>query len=141
MQANQVTVTVMKKLCVILLLCCSVSIGKAQGDSVIGRAKLYEPSMLKAAEKYRVDPRLLWTIGYLETSFRPGLTSRAGARGLMRRLLALAQTLEHIGNKNAVSDARVASMLAKTAIDGATENVNANLAGMSKQARAKHSGI
>ena len=58
-----------------------------------------------------------------------------------RRLLALAQTIEHIGNKNAVSDARVAGMLARTAIDGATENVNANLAGMSDQARAKFSGI
>jgi len=58
-----------------------------------------------------------------------------------RRLLALAQTIEQIGNKNAVSDARVAGMLARTAIDGATENVNANLAGMSEQARARASGI
>jgi glutamate formiminotransferase/formiminotetrahydrofolate cyclodeaminase len=58
-----------------------------------------------------------------------------------RRLLALAQTIEQIGNRNAVSDARVAAMLARTAIDGATENVNANLAGMSDQARARHSGI
>ncbi len=57
-----------------------------------------------------------------------------------RRVLALAQTIEQIGNKNAVSDARVAAMLAKTAIDGATENVNVNLAGMSDQARAKQSG-
>ncbi len=59
---------------------------------------------------------------------------------LGRRVLALAQTIEHIGNKNAVSDARVAGMLARTAIDGATENVNANLAGMSEQARAKQAG-
>jgi len=58
-----------------------------------------------------------------------------------RRLLALAQTLEQIGNKNAVSDVRVAAMLARAAIDGATENVNVNLAGMSDQARAKASGI
>ncbi len=58
-----------------------------------------------------------------------------------RRLLALAQTIEQIGNQNAVSDARVAGMLAKTAIDGATENVNANLAGMSDRARARYSGI
>ena len=57
-----------------------------------------------------------------------------------RRLLALAQTIEQIGNKNAVSDARVAGMLAKTAIDGATENVNANLAGMSDEAKARQSG-
>ena len=58
-----------------------------------------------------------------------------------RRLLALAQTIEQIGNKNAVSDARVAGMLARTAIDGATENVNANLAEMSDQARAKQAGV
>ncbi|HYX83157.1 MAG TPA: cyclodeaminase/cyclohydrolase family protein, partial [Gemmatimonadales bacterium] len=58
-----------------------------------------------------------------------------------RRLLALAQTIEQIGNKNAVSDARVAGMLARTAIDGATENVNANLAGMSDQARARQTGM
>lgn len=57
-----------------------------------------------------------------------------------RRLLALAQTMEQIGNKNAVSDARVAGMLAKTAIDGASENVNANLAGVSEPARARFSG-
>ncbi len=58
-----------------------------------------------------------------------------------RRLLALAQTIEQIGNKNAVSDARVAGMLARTAIDGATENVNANLAAVSDEARAKQSGV
>jgi glutamate formiminotransferase/formiminotetrahydrofolate cyclodeaminase len=58
-----------------------------------------------------------------------------------RRLLALVQSLEQIGNKNAASDVRVAAMLAKTAIDGASENVNVNLAGMSEQARAKASGI
>ena len=60
---------------------------------------------------------------------------------LARRILALAQTIEHIGNKNAASDARVAAMLARTAIDGATENVNVNLAGMSDPARAKQSGM
>jgi len=59
---------------------------------------------------------------------------------LGRRVLALAQTIEHIGNQNAASDARVAGMLARTAIDGATENVNVNLAGMSDRARAKESG-
>jgi len=54
-----------------------------------------------------------------------------------RRLLALAQTIEQIGNKNAVSDARVAGMLARTAIDGATENVKVNVAAMSDPARAQ----
>ena len=60
---------------------------------------------------------------------------------LGRRILALAQTIEQIGNQNAASDARVAAMLARTAIDGATENVNVNLAGMSNPARAKQSGM
>ncbi|HEV2669990.1 MAG TPA: glutamate formimidoyltransferase [Gemmatimonadales bacterium] len=60
---------------------------------------------------------------------------------LGRRVLALAQKIEHIGNKNAASDARVAGMLAKTAIDAATENVNVNLGGMSNQARTKASGL
>jgi len=32
-------------------------------------------------------------------------------------------------------------MLARTAIDGATENVNANLSGMSDRARARQSGV
>ena len=58
-----------------------------------------------------------------------------------RRLLALVQSIEQIGNKNAASDVRVAAMLAKTAIDGASENVSVNLAGMSEQARARASGI
>ena len=89
--------TVMKKLGVILWLCCSISIGKAQSDPVIDRAKVYEPLMLEAAERYRVDPRLLWTIGFLETGFRPGLTSRAGARGLMQLMPA---TAERYGVRN-----------------------------------------
>ena len=57
-----------------------------------------------------------------------------------RRILALAQTIEQIGNKNAASDARVAGMLARTAIDAATENVNVNLTAMTDQARAKQRG-
>ena len=48
------------------------------------RARLYEPYMIAAAQKHGVDPRLLWTIAFLETRFRPELVSPMKARGLMQ---------------------------------------------------------
>jgi len=46
------------------------------------------------------------------------------------RVLILAKDIERIGNKNAVSDARVAGALARTAIEGAVENIKVNVAAM-----------
>ena len=34
------------------------------------RASLYEPLIASAAQRYNVDPSLLWTIAYLESRFR-----------------------------------------------------------------------
>jgi transglycosylase-like protein with SLT domain len=48
------------------------------------RARIYEPYMIAAAQKHGVDPRLLWTIAFLETRFRPELVSPMKARGLMQ---------------------------------------------------------
>jgi Transglycosylase SLT domain len=48
------------------------------------RALIYEPFIASAARKYRVDPRVLWTIAYLETRFRVDQVSPKGARGLMQ---------------------------------------------------------
>ncbi|MDX6404635.1 MAG: hypothetical protein QOH70_2090 [Blastocatellia bacterium] len=48
------------------------------------RALIYESAIAAAAAKYRVDPRALWTIAYLETRFRPWQQSPKGARGLMQ---------------------------------------------------------
>ena len=48
------------------------------------RALVYEPFIAAAARKYRVDPRVLWTIAYLETRFRVDQVSPKGARGLMQ---------------------------------------------------------
>ncbi len=48
------------------------------------RARIYEPFIAAAARKHGVDPRVLWTIAYLETRFRPELVSPARARGLMQ---------------------------------------------------------
>jgi soluble lytic murein transglycosylase-like protein len=39
------------------------------------RASLYEPLIASAAQRYNVDPRLLWTIAYLESRFRQGAIS------------------------------------------------------------------
>lgn len=48
------------------------------------RALVYEPFIAAAARKYGVDPRVLWTIAYLETRFRADQISPKGARGLMQ---------------------------------------------------------
>ena len=48
------------------------------------RALVYEPFIAAAARKYGVDPRVLWTIAYLETRFRADQVSPKGARGLMQ---------------------------------------------------------
>lgn len=48
------------------------------------RALVYEPFIATAARKYRVDPRVLWTIAYLETRFRSDQISPKGAKGLMQ---------------------------------------------------------
>jgi len=48
------------------------------------RARLFEPYIAAAARKHGVDPRVLWTIAYLESRFQPGAVSPAAARGLMQ---------------------------------------------------------
>ena len=54
-----------------------------------------------------------------------------------RRVHQLAAEIGAIGNKNATSDARVAGLLAGTAIDGALENIKVNVAAMADPARGK----
>src|ERR1044072_3609992 len=39
------------------------------------RAKIYEPLIASTAQRYNVDPRLLWTIAYLESRFREDVVS------------------------------------------------------------------
>lgn len=54
-----------------------------------------------------------------------------------RRVHQLATEIGTIGNRNALSDARVAGLLASTAIDGALENIKVNVAAMSDPERAQ----
>jgi hypothetical protein len=76
-----------------LLLFCGVALAQdAKLDpKTVERAKRYEPYFAVAAEKYGVDARLLWVIGYLETRFNPNAVSRKGARGLMQLMPATAE--------------------------------------------------
>ena len=52
------------------------------------RAKVYEPLIASTAERYNVDPHLLWTIAYLESRFRDNAVSykngKPCAYGLMQ---------------------------------------------------------
>ena len=52
------------------------------------RAKVYEPLIASTAERYNVDPNLLWTIAYLESRFRHDAVSykngKPCAYGLMQ---------------------------------------------------------
>lgn len=56
---------------------------RARG-SMRQRALVYEPYIALAARKYGVDPRVLWTLAYLETRFRADQVSPKGAQGLLQ---------------------------------------------------------
>jgi soluble lytic murein transglycosylase-like protein len=53
-------------------------------SAALSRAVRYHPAIRAAAMRHSVDPRLLWTIGYLETRFQPRCVSPKGARGMMQ---------------------------------------------------------
>jgi soluble lytic murein transglycosylase-like protein len=59
------------------------------------RAKIYEPLIVSTAQRYNVDPRLLWTIAYLESRFRENAVSykngKPCAYGMMQFTVATAR--------------------------------------------------
>lgn len=61
-------------------------------NRLIKRAKIYEPYIVEVASRYRIDPRLLWTIAYLETRFEPRAVSPKGARGMMQFISSTARS-------------------------------------------------
>jgi hypothetical protein len=79
-----IRIGVMKKMSLIAALLVSVQMCWAQQNGLADRAKVYEPHIVEAATKYKVDPRVLWIIGYLESGFQSNLISSAGARGMMQ---------------------------------------------------------
>jgi hypothetical protein len=48
------------------------------------RSYKYEPLIIEAAKRHDVDPRILWTIAFLQSQFRTDLVSPDGARGIMQ---------------------------------------------------------
>ncbi|CAN5329773.1 hypothetical protein BH18ACI2_BH18ACI2_21880 [soil metagenome] len=66
---------------------------RAGGSSeLLARARAVEPLMRDAARRHGVDPRVLWTIAYLETRFPSNQISPKGARGMMQFMPATAAT-------------------------------------------------
>ncbi len=57
---------------------------------VLSRSRIFEPSIIEAAQSEGIDPLILWTIAYNETRFRPWLTSPKNAKGLMQFMPATA---------------------------------------------------
>jgi soluble lytic murein transglycosylase-like protein len=79
-----------------LLLLFATPSNAQQRDEAVERARRYEPLIVAAAIKHRVDPRLLWTVAWLETRFRHYdergrvIASPAGAKGIMQIMPATA---------------------------------------------------
>ncbi len=69
--------------------------GQENAQVLRARARLYEPFIASAAARYKLDPRLLWTIAYLESRFRPEAISykdgKPCAYGLMQFVAATAR--------------------------------------------------
>jgi soluble lytic murein transglycosylase-like protein len=69
-------------------------VGGRTTDAWHARAKVYEPFIASAAQRYNVDPHLLWTIGYLESHFRSDAVSykdgKPCAYGIMQFTIATA---------------------------------------------------
>jgi hypothetical protein len=69
---------------VVLTVCAA---GRAQESAVLRRARAYEPYIAQSAARHGVDPRLLWTIAYLESRFRPEAVSYKGGRPCARGMM------------------------------------------------------
>jgi hypothetical protein len=85
----------------------SQQLARRSRSSMRQRALMYEPSIAVAAAKYKVDPRALWTIAYLETRFRSDQRSPKGAQGLMQFMPGTARrfNLAHPYNGSEAIDA------------------------------------
>jgi Transglycosylase SLT domain len=75
----------------LLMILFGANVCVAQDAETLKRASAYEPLMIAAAKRHGVDPRLLWTVAFLETRFQPDQVSSAGARGMMQFMPATAR--------------------------------------------------
>jgi hypothetical protein len=73
----------------IVCVCVIATIGVGQersrdDDSLRERAQRLEPYIVQSAARYGIDPRLLWTLCFVESRFRVDAISPKGARGPMQ---------------------------------------------------------
>jgi glutamate formiminotransferase/formiminotetrahydrofolate cyclodeaminase len=126
-----------------------LTIGRKAYASVEGRAKeiLVEADGLRGDLRRLVDEDAVAYTGVSEAYKIPkgdpgradavdkalvgAASTPAAVANRAARVLVLANEIEKIGNKNAASDATVAALLARAAIDGAVENIKVNVAALS----------
>jgi len=69
--------------------------GQQREERLPSNSSLYEPSIAAASARYGIDPRLLWTIAYLESRFQLHVVSHKDGRpcafGLMQFIPTTAQ--------------------------------------------------
>jgi soluble lytic murein transglycosylase-like protein len=71
---------------IVFALCISASaIAQTESDrSLRARARSLEPLIAESAKRYGIDPRILWTLCFVESRFKTDAVSPKGARGPMQ---------------------------------------------------------
>lgn len=69
---------------VCLLLLAATVMAQQRDESDTRRARSLEPFITEAAQRYGIDPRLLWTLCFTESRFKAEAVSPKGARGPMQ---------------------------------------------------------
>ena len=93
------------------------------------RARLFEPYIADAARKHGVDPRVLWTIAYLESRFRPEAVSPASARGLMQFMPGTARRFKLTDPHDSIASIDAAARYVKELTDQFGSRLDLVLAG------------
>jgi hypothetical protein len=93
------------------------------------RARLFEPFIAAAARKHGVDPRVLWTIAYLESRFRPEAVSPAAARGLMQFMPGTARRFKLTNPHDSIASIDAAARYVKELTDHFGPRLDLVLAG------------
>jgi soluble lytic murein transglycosylase-like protein len=77
------------------------------GPSLPERERQLEPLIIDSAQRYGIDPRILRTVCFIESRFRPNAVSPKGARGLMQFMpeTAVAYGLQNPHDPKAAIDA------------------------------------
>lgn len=96
MRRNGIVLVIMLALsCALMIIGSTAALAQSRAGSsseLLARARAVEPLMRDAARRHGVDPRVLWTIAYLETRFQSNQISPKGARGMMQFMPATAVT-------------------------------------------------